>query len=98
MRYASLNGARSRRDANEETILAVIKRLGGHFLYGPPLDGWAWHPRRARYFPVEIKTEEREGTIREFTSRQRQFFAWADANRAPYVVLRSRQDAMRFMQ
>lgn len=81
------------RDANEDALLAVAARLGGHWREGPPLDGWIFV--RGHWWPVEIKKPEREGLVHEYTPAQKRFIAWCANRNAPWWVWRTTDDVIR---
>lgn len=83
------------RDGNEEPLLKLAEQLGGCWREGPPLDGWIWVPRIAKWMPVEIKLPEREGHAAEFTPAQVQFRAWCERNHAPHWIWRTGEDVLR---
>lgn len=86
---------RNTRDANEVALITVAEKLGACWREAPPMDGWIWVPRMAKWMPVEIKLPEREGTAGEYTPAQRQFMNWCERNHAPWWVWRTAQDVMR---
>jgi hypothetical protein len=81
------------RDANEQALLDLAARLGGHWCEAPPLDGWCFV--RGRWMPVEFKVPEREGLQHEYTPAQRRFFAWCTLRAAPWWVWRTDADVIR---
>lgn len=87
--------ADTHRDGNENPLIALAEQLGGRFRPGPPLDGWLW--ARGYWLPVEIKQPEREGTAREYTPLQKQFFSWCTLYNAPWHVWRDDKDVLRTM-
>ena len=40
------------RDNNEDPLIALAEQLGACMRKGPPLDWWAWVPRRAMWVPL----------------------------------------------
>jgi hypothetical protein len=54
----------------------------------PPLDLLLWHPRTG-WLPIEVKDEKGK-----FTPSQKQFIAYAQANKAPYAVWRTLDDVL----
>lgn len=85
----------NQRDSNEEPLLKIAEQLGGCWREAPPLDGWIWVPRMAKWMPVEIKRPEVEGLVHEYRPAQLQFFAWCRRNNAPWWVWRTDADVMR---
>lgn len=81
------------RDANEQALLAVAEKLGGHWREDPPLDGWIFC--RGRWMPVEIKLPEREGLAHEYTPAQKRFFTWCRQINASWWVWRTQEDVLR---
>jgi hypothetical protein len=81
------------RDANEQALLELAARLGGHWCEAPPLDGWIFV--RGRWMPVEFKVPEREGLKHEYTPAQRRFLSWCAARGARWWVWRTAQDVIR---
>lgn len=90
-----LRHSHNTRDANEQDVLDIALKLGAVWREGPPLDGWVWVPRLAKWMPVEIKLPEREGTAREYTSAQKKFFSWCRQYNAPWWVWRTDLDVER---
>lgn len=86
------------RDNNEDPLIALAEQVGACMRKGPPLDWWAWVPRRAMWVPVEVKDPKREGHADEFTPQQVQFRAWCDRNHAPHWVWRTDADVLRDLQ
>jgi hypothetical protein len=84
--------ADAHRDANEQALLRVFEKLGGHWWEGGPLDGWAL--QRGVFVPVEIKLPEREGTAREFTPLQKRFMSWCVLHSAPHHIWRDDKDVL----
>lgn len=82
------------RDANEEALLKVAAMLGVAVWLGPPLDGWALF--RGRWFPIEIKMPEREGTQNEYTPAQQRFLRWCQDHNSPVYTWRTNQDVIAF--
>lgn len=85
------------RDGNEEALLKLAEQLGGCWREGPPLDGWLWVPRMAKWMPLEFKLPEREHHASQYTGQQLAFFAWCERNHAPWWVWRTEADVMRDM-
>lgn len=84
-----------KRDGNEHELVAFAKNFGAHYRIGPPLDGWLWIPRQARWIPVEIKLPEREGLAHEYTPLQRRFLSFCKETGAPWFVWRNKDDVTR---
>lgn len=86
---------RNQRDANERALIELAASLGAHWIETPPLDGFVWIPRMAKYMPVEIKIPDREGLKHEFTPLQKRFIARCELLGAPYWVWRTSADVLR---
>jgi hypothetical protein len=78
----------NKRDTNEPEILAALAKVGGHWVEGPPLDGWAVTDRM--FTPVEIKMPGEP-----FTDGQREFIYACVTHNWPYWVWRSVEDMLR---
>jgi hypothetical protein len=74
-----------KRDLNEPEIIAEVKRCGGLWIQGEPLDAWVFHDRTG-FVPVEVKSPWRRGRLREFEQSQKLFFAGCDQVGAKYLV------------
>lgn len=84
-----------RKDRNHAALVALAERLGMTFYVAPPLDGWAYNPRRKLWMCVEIKHPDREGHADEYTPLQRRFFERCKADNAPWWVWRTEADVVR---
>lgn len=81
MRYAA------KRDANESTLIAVLRQFGAVWIEAPPLDGWCFWC--GDWTPVEIKNEEGRN---RYTRLQIDFIALCKARSAPVWTWRTDRD------
>lgn len=83
----------ARRDANERPLVDLAESLGWWMVkLDQPCD-WIGC-RRGVWFPIELKSPEREGHADEFTAAQVVFHGDARARRAPVLVWRTAEDVM----
>lgn len=84
------------RDGNEDPLVALAERLGGHVMMCGPLDFWLWQPRTG-WLPIEVKRPKREGTKAELTPLQKRFISWCNLHGAPHHIWRSDSDVFKTM-
>jgi hypothetical protein len=78
---------KNHRDGNESDLLDVFNRVGGVWVEGGPLDGWALF--RGEWVPTEVKNPKGKN---KFRKTQTDFIALCRANNAPVWVWRTEDD------
>ena len=87
---------RNTRDANEQELINVAEKLGGHWFENGPFDGWLFVPRMAAsWHPVEIKDPAREGLAHEYTPQQKKALRRFEQIGARLWTWRTTRDVMR---
>jgi hypothetical protein len=85
----------ARRDDNEQSLLQVVRRVGGYWVKAPPLDGWVWSPRIQEWTPAEIKRPDKEGHKDEFTPAQKKLLEEFSDRRIRHFIWRTPSDVIR---
>ena len=81
-----------KRDANEPLLVKDLRRLGVHWKYGPPLDGWAG--KGAAWVPTEIKDPAKPPSKRKLTDAEADFIRDCQAYGNPYCVALTAEDVL----
>ena len=84
-----------RKDVNHSDLVCLIRRLGGQWEEGGPVDGWLG--KDGKWTPTEFKDPKREGQVNEYTDAQHRFFLRCAILKNPYLVIRTADDVLKYL-